>query len=97
MPHIYEMMEGTNPHFTVADVIYDCGVTYGALFNDDKKSDRMAAELFDDYFSSYMDKTYEEFNEDLDSNSNLTVVNGKIRLVFGKNNNIKAFIQWTME
>ena len=48
-------MSGVNPTFTVANVIFYCGVTDGALFNRNKESDRMAAELFDDDFSSCMD------------------------------------------
>ena len=76
MPHIYEMTAETNPHFTVADAIYDCGVTYGALFNGYTESDIMAAEPFVDDLLSCMDKTYEEFDEDLKSYFNLTVVNG---------------------
>ena len=56
-------MAGFNPHFTVVNTIFDCSVTYGALFYGNKKSDRMAAELFDDDLSSCMEKTYEEFDE----------------------------------
>ena len=90
-------MEGINPPFKVADAIHDCGVMEGALFKDNTKSDRMSAELFDYYFLSCMEKTYEEFDEELKSYSNLTVVNGKIRLGPGQKNNTKDFIQWTRD
>ena len=55
----------------------------------------MASGLFDGDFSSCMDKTYEEIDEDLKSYSSLTVFYGQIRLGLGNKNNIKAFIQWT--
>ena len=62
MPHIHVTMAGVNPYFTVANAIFDCGVTYGALFNGNTKSDSMAAELFDYDFLSCMENTYEEFD-----------------------------------
>ena len=71
---------GYNPSVTVENKIFYCGVTYGALFNDDKKLDRMADEIFDDDFFSCMDKTNEEFDKGLRSYSNLMVVNGYIRI-----------------
>ena len=90
-------MKGINPYFIVEDVIYDYIVTDGALFNVDTKAYRMAAELFDDELSSSMDKTYKELDEELKLYSNLTVVNGKIRLGPGNKKNINAFIQWTRD
>ena len=54
----------------------------------------MDSELFEDDFSSCVDKTYEESDEDLKSYSNLTFINGKIRLGPGQKKNIKDFIQW---
>ena len=78
MPHRYVTMTGLNPTFTVEKTIFDCGVMDVALFNGNRKADRMATELFDDDFSFCMDKTYEEFDENLKSYSNLTVFNGKL-------------------
>ena len=90
-------MSGVNPPFNVTNTIFDYGVTNGDLFNDDTKSDMMAAEIFDDDFSFYMENTYNEFDEDLNSYSNLTIVNGQIRLVTGQKKNIKAFNPWTRD
>ena len=87
------MMAGVNPHFTVANTIFDCGVTNVALFNGTSKSNRIAAELFYDELLSCIENTYEEFGEDLKSYSNLKFVNGQIRLGTGQNKNTKAFIQ----
>ena len=97
MPHIHVTEAGVNLPFTVANAVFYCGVMEGALFKDNTKSDRMSAELFDDDFLSCMEKTYEEFDEELKSYSNLTVVNGKIRLGPGQKNNTKDFIQWTRD
>ena len=83
---------GVNPLFTVTNKIFDCGITDGVLFNCDKKSDRKASELFDDAFLSYMEKTYEEFDKDIESSSNIKVVNEKIRLGPRQKKNIKDFI-----
>ena len=85
------MMEGINPPLTVSDAIYNCVATDGALFNGNTKLYRMAAEIFDDKFSSYMDNAYKEFDEELKSYSNR-----KIRLGPGQKNIIKAYIQWTI-
>ena len=87
-------MAGINKNFPVADAIYDCFITDGALLNGDTKEDRMASELFTDDLSSCSDNTYEEFDEDLKYYYSLTVNNRKIRLRPGQKNNIKAFIQW---
>ena len=65
-----------NLTFTVANLIFNCGVTYGALFKCNTKSDRMTVELFDGEFSSCMDKMYKEFYEDLQSYSSLTILIG---------------------
>ena len=51
----------------------------------------MAAELSNDVLSSCMDKTYKKFYEELNSHSNLTAVNRKIRLGRGQKKNIEDF------
>ena len=73
-------MVGVEPPFTVENTIFDCGVMYIALFNGVTKAERMNAEIFDDEFLSYMENTYKEFEKDLKSYSNLTVVNGRINI-----------------
>ena len=55
-------MAGVNQPFTAANTIFYRDVTDDALFNGDKKADRMAAEIFYDEFLFYMDKTYEELD-----------------------------------
>ena len=94
-PTFHPSRQGVNPHLTVSKEIFYCGVTDGALFDGDTKAESMATELFYDELSSCMYKTYEEFDEDLKSYSNLTIVNGKISIGPGQNKNIKASIQCT--
>ena len=79
--------------FTVANAMYDCGITDATVFQGISKAERIASEVFDDDFSSCMDKTYTDLDDDLKSYSMLTVTNGQIRLTPGQKKNIKAFIQ----
>ena len=58
MSHRNVTMSGVNPPFTIANAIFDCGVTDGALFNSNTKADRISDELFDDDFLSCMENTY---------------------------------------
>ena len=88
---------GPNPPFTVANNIFICGVDSPMLFNTSTQAQRIAEELFDDDFSSCMDKTSTELDEELKSYSSLTVTNGQIRLAPGVKRNIRAFIQWVRD
>ena len=87
--------QGTNPPFTLANAVFDCGITDAVLFYGDTKGSRIATEIFDKNFTSCMDKTYVEQDDDLKLYSTLTVAHGHIRLTYGHKKNIKAFIQWT--
>ena len=51
--------------FTVIDAINQIGITDGTLFNGATKAQRIATELFDDDFTSCLDKTFNEIDEDL--------------------------------
>ena len=81
--------------FTVIDAINQIGITDRTLFNGATKAQRIATELFDDDFTSCLDKTFSEIDEDLKSWSALTVNNGQIRLTPMQKKNLKAFIQWS--
>ena len=83
---------GANPPFKLANAIFDCGITDATLFDGDMKASRIATELFDDDFTSCMDKTYVKLDDDLKSHSTLTDAHGHIRLTPGHKKNIKAFI-----
>ena len=53
--------------------------------------------MFDDTFTSCMDKTYEELDSDLNMYSSLTVAQGQISLQPGTKRGIKSFVQWTRD
>ena len=88
---------GANPSFTLANAMFDCGITDDVLFYRNTKVSRSAAELFDNNFTSYVDKTYVELDDELKSFSTLTTTHVQISLTPGHKKNIKAFIQWTRD
>ena len=47
---------GANPPFTVANVVFICGINIPTLFQGDSQEKRISSELFDDNFMSCMDK-----------------------------------------
>ena len=85
---------GANPPFTRVNAMFDCGIVDAVLFVGNTKAIRIATELFDDDFTSCMDKTYVQLDGDLNSYSTLTPSHSQIRLTHGLKKNIKAFIQW---
>ena len=72
---------GANPPFTLANTIFGCGITNTALFGKNTKTSRIATELFDDNFTSYID-------DGLKSYSTLTAAEGHIRLTPGYKKNM---------
>ena len=58
--------------FTVHEAMTACGVDDVALFNGFTQAQRLAFEIFDNEFISYMDKTLEEVDEDLKTYLSLT-------------------------
>ena len=63
---------GANPPFTLAIAMFNCSITDPVLFHADTKASRIATEIFDDNFTSCMDKTYVKLDYDLKSYSTLT-------------------------
>ena len=74
---------GANPPFTLANAIFDCGITDAVLFDGDTKASRIATEIFDENFTSCMDKMHVKLDDDLKSYSTLTAAHGQIRLTPG--------------
>ena len=72
-----------NPPFKLANAMFDCGITDAAIFYGNTKASRIATGIFDDDFTSCMDKTYVELDDGLKSCSNLTAAHGQIRLTPG--------------
>ena len=49
---------GANPTFTLANAMFDWGTMDSALFYGNTKASRIVTELFDDDYTTCMDKTY---------------------------------------
>lgn len=90
-------MAANIPAFTVEDAMLACGVPAAPLFNQQSPARRLARDLFADDFTTAMDKTFTELEDDFKTYSNLTNAQGQIRLLPGVKNNIKAFVQWTRD
>ena len=53
--------------FMVANAMYDCSITDATVFQGISKAARIASEVFDNDFSTCMDKTYSDLDDDLKS------------------------------
>ena len=82
---------------TVFDAIVACGVDNATRFNGDTATERIATEIFDNDFMSYIDKDVSVLEVDFKTYSGLTVNQGQIRLHPATKRHIKAFIQWTKD
>ena len=82
---------------TVRQLLALAGVDDALQFNGETQAQRLSADMFDDTFTSCMDKTYEELDSDLKMYSSLTVAQGQIRLQPGTKRGIKSFVQWTRD
>ena len=56
---------GANPPFMLANAMFDYGITDDALLDGYTKASRIANEIFDNNFTSCMDKMYVEIYDDL--------------------------------
>ena len=83
--------------YTVRMGMAECGVNDIDLFNDQTAAERLAEDLFGSSFETCLDKTHEELDADFKTYSELTQVQGQIRLLPGVKRNIKAFIQWVQD
>jgi hypothetical protein len=78
---------------TVIDAMVACGVDNEVLFMEKTQAQRIADDIFANLFTSCMDVTFKELDERFKTYSDLTVVQGQIRLRPGARKNIKAFVQ----
>ena len=90
-------MAGLPPVYTVHDAMIAAGVNDADNFNGQSSAERLAEDLFDDEFTTCMDKTYVDLDGDFKSFSSLTALQGQIRLVPRVKKRIKAFIQWARD
>ena len=77
--------------------IASCGVNDVTLWNGQTKAQRIAFDMFDDAYTTCMDKTMEEVDADFKSYAELPLNQGQIRLSPGVKNKIRAFIQWARD
>ena len=67
------------------------------IWNGSLTSARLAGEIFDDSWETFMDITYEELDSHWSTYSALTVADGKIRLRPPTKTKIKALVQWVRD
>jgi hypothetical protein len=86
-----------SPVFTVRDAMIACGVNNFNLFEGDMPAQRIATDLFGDDYATCMDKGLTELDYEFKTYSELTILQGQIRLLPGIKRTIKAFIQWVQD
>lgn len=90
-------MAAVPPAHDVREAMALCGVDNAVLFQGQTAAQRIAGDVFHDDFDSCMDKTFTELDEDFKTYADLSVAQGRIRLVPGIKNRIKAFVQWVRD
>ncbi|CAJ1941173.1 unnamed protein product [Cylindrotheca closterium] len=87
-------MAAIPPLFTVHDTMVICGINNATLFQGRTQAERIAYEIFSADFSTTMDISIDELNDELKTLAGMTAAQGQIRLMPGIKKNIRAFIQW---
>ena len=82
------------PPFSVTDAMIACGVDNATRSNGSTKAERIALDIFNDDFTTCIDKTIKELESDFSDYSVLSVNQGQIRLGPSTKRNIKAFLKW---
>ena len=82
---------------TVLDALVVCGVNDVVLFHSKSSAARLAIDIFIDTYESMKDKTFAELDVDFKPYSDLTALQGQIRLLPGVKRNNKSFIQWVQD
>ena len=58
---------GANPPFTVANVMFICGISSPTIFQGYSQAEQIYGEVFDDDFISCIDNTVKELDDNLKS------------------------------
>ena len=85
---------------TVATALALCEVDRdmnNIIFNRPTPSERVTSEIFDDSFTTFMDITLEELEDQWKTYAALTIADGKLRLRPPTKSNIKALMQWVRD
>ena len=85
-------MADIQPIFTILQAMIACGVNNVHHFNGESHAARLSDEIFSNDFASCTDKTPKELEDDFLTYSDLTQLQGQIRLLPGYKKNIKAFM-----
>ena len=78
---------------TVTDAMVACGLDNTVFFNGNTAAQRLATDIFVNDFSSCLDMTMTELDEDFKTYTELTVNQGQIRVRVQQKKAIKAFVQ----
>ena len=81
----------------VSDALALCGVNNdnnNMIFNGVTASQRIANEVFDDSYESFIDITLAELDDCWKTYATLTLAEGRLRLRPATKSNIKALTQW---
>ena len=81
--------------YTVLDGMILCGVNNTANFIGQTPAERFANDIFMGTFESMRDKSFEELDADFKSYSDLTQLQGQIRILPMVKRNIKALVHWS--
>ena len=85
------------PVFTVHDAMVAAGVDDTDNFDGQSSAQRLAEDLFDNNFTTCMDKSHDDIESDFKSFSALTQAQGQVRTIPRVKKRIKAFVQWTRD
>ena len=91
------MVAALSPVFTVHEAMIVSGVNDADNFDSQSSAVRIAEYMFEDDFSTCMDKNRGGIDNDFKTFSSLTVAQGKICLLPGVKKHIKAFTQWVKD
>jgi hypothetical protein len=86
--------------YSIQDALIRCGVDDGTTFGQfdgQTQAQRIAQDVFDGVFTSCMDKTVAELEDDWKTYAQLTVAQGQIKLRPATKKNIKALLQWARD
>ena len=82
------------PVNTVRELLTAAGIDDITQVDAEKNAERMARDMFDNDFASFIDKMHDEIDLDLKTYANSIIAQGQIRIQPGVKRGIKSFLQW---
>ena len=71
-----------------------CGVPTNIIWNQATQAKRIATDVFNNDFNTWLDKTFAQIDDNWKTYSSFTVANGQIRVNPQVKRNVRAFVQW---